>query len=326
MSNSEEEEIARDYICFEKPDATIIVVDSTCLERNLNLVYQIMEITTNIIVCVNLLDEAKSKKIKIDLHSLSKELGVPVVGTTARKKKTLDKLMDTLYKVCKKEITPTPLKVTYSDLIENQINSLQLVVQNEFDLNYNLSNWISLKLIDGEEKIIKSIEKNLKINLQQNQSIQDKKSKVLENLYEQNIMQNKFRDNIVSQIIHKSESICKNVCTFENENYSKRDRNIDKILTSKKFGIPIMIIFLSLIFYITIIGSNYPSQALFNIFNWLQDKLLLFAEFIHCPELISNLLIFGIFQTLTWVISVMLPPMAIFFPLFTFLEDLRIPT
>lgn len=79
MSNSEEEEIARDYICFGNPDATVIVVDATCLERNLNLVFQTMEITNNIIICVNLLDEAKKKKIKIDLDKLSKELGVPVV-------------------------------------------------------------------------------------------------------------------------------------------------------------------------------------------------------------------------------------------------------
>ena len=90
MSNSEEEEIARDYICFGNPDATIVVVDATCLERNLNLVFQIMEITNNIILCVNLLDEAKKKKIKIDLKKLSDLLGIPVVGTIARNKKTLD--------------------------------------------------------------------------------------------------------------------------------------------------------------------------------------------------------------------------------------------
>jgi ferrous iron transport protein B len=100
MSNSEEEEIARDYICFGNPDCTVIVVDATCLERNLNLVFQTMEITNNIIVCVNLLDEAKKKKIHIDLNQLSDELGVPVVGTTARKKKTLDSLMDTIKHIC----------------------------------------------------------------------------------------------------------------------------------------------------------------------------------------------------------------------------------
>ena len=87
MSYSEEEEIARNYICFEKPDATVIVLDATCLERNLNLVFQIMEITDNVIVCVNLLDEAKKKKIKIDLEKLSKNLGVPVVRDYCKKEK-----------------------------------------------------------------------------------------------------------------------------------------------------------------------------------------------------------------------------------------------
>lgn len=100
MSNSEEEEIARNYICFGNPNCTVIVVDATCLERNLNLVFQTMEITNNIVVCVNLLDEAKKKNIHIDLDKLSDELGVPVVGTIAQKKKTLDSLMNTINKMC----------------------------------------------------------------------------------------------------------------------------------------------------------------------------------------------------------------------------------
>ena len=103
MSNSEEEEIARDYICFGEPDATIVVVDATVLERNLNLVFQIMEITDRLILCVNLLDEAKKKKIKIDLKKLEEELGIPVVGTIARKKKTLNNLLEKTLKVSKKE-------------------------------------------------------------------------------------------------------------------------------------------------------------------------------------------------------------------------------
>ena len=113
MSNSEEEEIARDYICFGNPDVTVIVVDSTCLERNLNLVYQIMEITDNIIVCVNLLDEAKKKKIKVDLKKLEDLLGVPVVGTIAREKQTLENLKNTIYKVCEGEIRPHTKTVRY---------------------------------------------------------------------------------------------------------------------------------------------------------------------------------------------------------------------
>ena len=125
MSNSEEEEIARDYICFGNPDVTVIVVDSTCLERNLNLVFQIMEITDNIILCVNLLDEAKKKKIKINLKKLEQLLGVPVVGTTARDKRTLEKLKDTIYKVCTGKIVPCPNVVKYNPKIEENINLLE---------------------------------------------------------------------------------------------------------------------------------------------------------------------------------------------------------
>lgn len=308
LSTSEEEEIARDYICFGKPDCTIIVVDATCLERNLNLVFQVMEITNNVILCVNLLDEAKKKKIKIDLDKLSSELGIPVVGTTARKKKTLTNLIKTLEKVCNGNIKPNPKKVRYSKDIEKSISEISNILEVETSLPKQLYRWVSLKLLDGEPKILNSIQENFSIDINKFDAFK----KLNEN----------FKDVIVSSIMDKAEKICKKVCTFENENYSSRDRKIDKILTSKYLGFPIMILFLGLIFWFTIVGANYPSQILFSLFEWIQEKLFLFVNWIGIPEWISNMLILGIYQTLTWVISVMLPPMAIFFPLFTILEDL----
>lgn len=185
-----------------------------------------------------------------------------------------------------------------------------------------MSRWIGLKIIDGEEKILESIEENLGIDLLNNETLEDIKNVARTELQENNISEKNFKDLIVSSIMHKSETICGKVCTFEDENYSNRDRKIDKILTSKKFGIPIMILFLGIIFWLTIVGSNYPSQALFSMFAWLQEKLFLVADFLHCPEWLSSMLISGVYQTLTWIVSVMLPPMAIFFPLFTILEDL----
>lgn len=308
LSTSEEEEIARDYICFGKPDCTIIVVDATCLERNLNLVFQVMEITNNVILCVNLLDEAKKKKIKIDLDKLSSELGIPVVGTTARKKKTLTNLIKTLEKVCNGNIKPNPKKVRYSKDIEKSISEISNILEVETSLPKQLYRWVSLKLLDGEPKILNSIQENFSIDINKF----DDFKKLNEN----------FKDVIVFSIMDKAEKICKKVCTFENENYSSRDRKIDKILTSKYLGFPIMILFLGLIFWLTIVGANYPSQILFSLFEWIQEKLFLFVNWIGIPDWISNMLILGIYQTLTWVISVMLPPMAIFFPLFTILEDL----
>ena len=340
MSNSEEEEIARDYICFGNPDVTVIVLDSTVLERNLNLVFQIMEITDNIIVCVNLLDEAKKKKIKIDLKKLEKLLGVPVVGTTARDKNTLENLKNTIYKVCNGEIICSPNEVEYSPEIEENVTLLAESVNSvnrdvpfwqiqenrdlalaEKYISKKLYRWIAIKLIDGEEKILKSIQKNLNLNLE-NKEILKSLSKVKENLMQKNITQKNFKDQIVSEIMKNAEEVSKEVCTFENKDYSLRDRKIDKILTSKKFGIPIMILFLGIIFWLTIVGANYPSKALFSMFNWIQDKLIVFAKYLHSPKWLSDMLINGIYQTLTWIIAVMLPPMAIFFPLFTILEDL----
>lgn len=222
MSNSEEEEIARDYICFGEPDATVVVVDATCLERNLNLVFQIMEITDKVILCVNLLDEAKKKKIKIDLELLSKELGIPVVGTTARNKKTLDKLMNSIIKVCNNELIPHPKKIKYSSIIEESINKLEETLKASFTLPNNLYRWISLKIIDGEEKILSTIENNLSISIVDNSVIQNTKNSIQKNLNEKNITAETFKDLIVSSIMKKAEKVCKKVCCFENENYSRK--------------------------------------------------------------------------------------------------------
>lgn len=323
MSNSQEEEIARDYICFEKPDVMVVVVDSTCLERNLNLVYQTMEITSNVIVCVNLLDEAEKKGIKIDLEELSNLLGVPVVGTIARKKKTLKNLISTIDKVATKEIIPKANNVKYIPVIEDAVDIIEKVVYDKLENNdKNLARWITLKLIDGDEKIISTIESYLKINLKNDKEIALKLNEAKILLLKNNIGENNFRDNIVSSIILNAERVNKKVCEYKNSKYRERDKKIDKILTSKKFGIPIMLAFLGVIFWITITGANYPSTILSNFFNFIQEKLYILFEYWNAPDWLTGVLVTGMFQTTGWVISVMLPPMMIFFPLFTLLEDL----
>lgn len=321
MSNSEEEEIARDYICFGNPDATVVILDATCLERNLNLVYQIMEITPNIIVCVNLLDEAKKKGIHIDLKKLEQKLGVPVVGTIARKKKTLNALMNKVEEVASKKICIKPNLVKYAPIIEEIISDISSKVLVEEETEY-LKRWISIKLIDREEKILKSIEKNLNINLLKNEDINNKLIQSEEVLKNNNINKENIRDTIVSSIIFEAESIAKEVIEYENKSYKERDIKIDKILTSKALGIPIMLIFLGIILWLTIIGANYPSELLSTLFAWIGEKLVLFFNYLGAPLWLKGLLIDGMYQTVTWVISVMLPPMAIFFPMFTLLEDL----
>lgn len=238
-SYSKEEEVTKEFVESNEYDGIIVVVDATSLERNLNLTLQILQRTKKVIVCVNLLDEAKKKGIDIDLDKLSELLGVSVVGTVATKKKTLDKL---------KKNTNFMLEKDAGEVISK----------------------ISAEDISKEAQVI------------------------------------------ADMVITKKESIY------------ERDRKIDKILTSKKFGIPIMITMLGVIFWLTIVGANYPSEFLNSIFGIGKEYLRSFFEFCCFPQFLNNMLIDGVYQTVTWIISVMLPPMAIFFPLFTLLEDLGV--
>ena len=319
MSNSEEEEIARDFICFGEQDCTIVVVDATCLERNLNLVYQIMEITNNVVVCVNLLDEAKKKKIHIDLDKLSDFLGVPVVGTIAQKPKTLKKLMNVVYDVCNKNYKCTPMQISYCPAIEDAICILEPELSKRSCAIS--SRWLCLKLLDGNKEIINSIEKHLNLSFN-SKNINDKLKEANDVLRKNLITEDNFKDKIISNIVFEAENVCKKIVSFENGSYNEKDRKIDKILTSKKYGIPIMLLFLGLIFWLTITGANYPSQMLSNLFAIIEEKLLALFISIGTPSWVSDILVLGMYKTLAWVVAVMLPPMAIFFPLFTILEDL----
>ena len=342
MSNSEEEEIARDYICFGNPDATVVILDATSLERNLNLVYQIMEITDNVVVCVNLLDEAKKKGIHIDFNELEKRLGVPVVGTIARKKKTLNELMEKVEKVCRGKIAPEPKTVRYQPYIEQSVDCIENKIaemlknrkkidsgtnkedsQNKaYKSNKNLARWISLKVIDGNEKILRKIEEKLEIKLIDNEDLQQELETVHDIMASNGIPQEVVKDKMISSIVFMAENVYKDAVTLQNEEYNSKDRKIDKILTSKTWGIPIMLLFLGIIFWLTIVGANYPSELLSQFFEWLQEKILYVFDFLLAPEWLKGILIDGVYRTLTWIIAVMLPPMAIFFPLFTLLEDL----
>ena len=322
MSHSEEEEIARNYICFGKSDTLLIVVDATCLERNLNLVYQSLEITPNIILCVNLLDEAKRKGININLDLLSQRLGIPVVGTIAKSKKTLKSLMSQVENICTKKIHPSPIKLNYGVAIEESIEILEPLIHKQLTNAHSyLARWISIKLIEGDAKILTSISEQLNINLSSNEILKAL-NLVYSRLEKSNIKKETFNDKIISEIFFNAEMLAKSVCSYNKGSYSNIDRKADKILTSKKYGIPIMLLFLGLIFWLTIVGANYPSELLSSFFAYIQEKLLSFLNYIGSSAWLTSLLIDGIYSTLTCVIAVMLPPMAIFFPLFTILEDL----
>ena len=314
LSSSVEEEIARDFICFANPDVTVVVVDATCLERNLILVLQILEMTNKVVVCVNLMDEAKRKNIKITLEKLSEILGVPVVGTSARSGKGFEKLMDAVYKVSHNLTETNPIRIVYDENIEKVVNSIEEKIKlSSLQNNYINSRWLSLKLLDKDLAILSSISKYLKYDVSSEIGSEDFSRKITE--------PDEIRDNIVSRIVDLAEKIYKQVVEKENNN---RDltRKVDDILTSKTFGIPAMISLLGIIFWITIEGANIPSSLLSRFLFGIESKLTVFFTVNNLPDWLHGALVLGVYRTLAWVVSVMLPPMAIFFPLFTLLEDL----
>ena len=321
MASSVEEEVARNFICFGSPDTIVVVVDATNLERNLNLVLQILEVNNNVIVCVNLLDEAKKKKIEINFKKLSDVLKVPVVGTSARSSQGLDKLKEEIYNLSHNKNKKDNLKVTYPDFLENILKNIQNIIKKYVDNKIN-SRWLSIKLLDLDETLHKTLNEYLKIDILEYEDVNKVINESWLELEKHNINKENIRDIIVSKIIRTGEKIYKECVTLKNKKYNERDRKIDKILTSKAFGIPIMLVLLGVIFWITIVGANYPSEILSNFLFDIQDKLTIFFQNLGTPSWVHGVLVLGIYRTLAWVISVMLPPMAIFFPLFTLLEDL----
>ena len=310
FANSQEEEIARDFICFGKPEITIVVVDSTSLERNLNLVLQIMEITDNVVVSLNLIDEAKRKGIKINVEKLEKELGIPVIPTVARDGIGVEKLLNTIHNA---KHSYSPNKVKYSSEVENTIYEIENILSTYLNESQNIR-WIALRLIDGDE----NIKKELKTFLIEH-GFTDEPLNKIENIIKKH---ENIDDSIVTTIYENAEKISNEVVTIEDNRKVNWDKKLDDILTSKITGYPIMIILLGLIFWITIVGANYPSELLAKAFFSFEDKLTYLFTKWDVADWLYGILVLGVYRTLAWVISVMLPPMAIFFPLFTLLEDL----
>ncbi|MGU8939338.1 ferrous iron transport protein B [Clostridium perfringens] len=315
LSNSEEEEIARDYICFNDPDIVVVVADATSLERNLNLFIQISEITEKAILCVNLTDEAEKNNIKIDLDLLSKELNANLVSSSARNGVGIEELKEAIFK----EITLKSSQknaINYDSPIEKAIEEIEIILDETLEVPKRKKRWIALRILEGNTSILKS--------LYNKYNIQEKYINMISKIKDE--LNKDYKDELVEDIIIKS--IIKEAERIGNkvvkggEEYTDFQRKIDKILVSKSTGIPIMIMTLLVVLWITITLANYPSEMLANMFAHGELYIRDFFSGLNLPSWISGILIDGIYVTLAWVISVMLPPMAIFFPMFTLLEDL----
>lgn len=318
MAHSAEEALARDGICFGNCDAAVVICDSTCLERNLNLVLQILETGIPAMVCVNFMDEAAKKNIRIDLPALSRELSAPVAGTTARKKRSLEHFLDRLDETVDHPDTE-PFRISYDAAVEQAISMLLPFTE---PLSSRLSpRWLALRLLENDPGLLRSLNTFLGRDLSEDDALCQAVLQARSHLDQAGIFEDDLKDRIVSGIVNTAESIASRTVSLPEKPYGKRDAFWDRILTGRLAGYPAMIGLLALIFWLTITGANYPSALLSSLFFSFQEKLTAAFMAVNAPQWLHGILVLGVYRVLAWVISVMLPPMAIFFPLFTLLED-----
>lgn len=309
LSTSEDEEIARNFILFDKPDVTVVVADATRIERNMNLILQILQITDRVILCVNLIDEARRNKIEVNINALSRRLGIPVIGTSARSYKGIPELLGMIESVATGKTLCSPYRNIYlPNRTTEYINQLSKAIAKSFPEIDN-SSWIALRMIEKDPDVLNKYGTDELIMMSEDIHLK---------------IGDDFHENIIEGIYSDAASICSEAVRQPHSNGKiALDAKIDKILTSKTFGIPIMIMLLAVVFWLTIRGSNYPSSWLDSLLiGWLYPNIKYLCTDIACmPWWMSGFLVDGIYLSTAWVVSVMLPPMAIFFPLFTLLED-----
>lgn len=238
-ADSPEEQLARDFICGGSADVTVVVADATCLRRNLLLAVQLRCRTPRLVLCLNLMDEARKKGVAVDTDALSRGLGVPVVTAAARSGQGLDALRTAVLNMARRPVTEDAWTPPDSDSS--------------------------------------------------------------------------------AAVARRAAEIADACLSSRPEDIHARDRRLDRLLTGPATGIPVMLLLLGAVFWLTIWGANAPSALLSRWLMALQEPLRTLLS--GAPWWVQGALVDGVYRTAAWVVAVMLPPMAIFFPLFTLLED-----
>lgn len=247
----------------------VIVCDATCLERNLNLVLQILEATDRTLVCVNLLDEAEKKNITIDLDQLSDLLCVPVAGTSARKKSTLSSFLERLDDITEGPAIPH-YQVTYCPELEKAVSMVEPAVKNWLDTHelpfYTTSRFLSLRLLEDDPSFLRSFTNACQLVPSQDPAIADCLKTAWDHLNRKGIFKDILKDRIVSGLIDNAETIASLCVKLPERSYNETDRKLDRILTGRLAAYPAMAGLLALIFWITLVGANDLSALLSRLF------------------------------------------------------------
>lgn len=329
MATSIDEEIASDFILYGQPDVTVVVVDATHLERNLNLVFQIMEITDRIVVCLNLIDEAKRHGFEVDDRRLARDLGVPVAATAARSGQGLAGLLDAIKDVATGNTVCKPRRVSYnSNELGAAISQLTTQLRAILPGLHNVR-WIALRLLDGDERIESAlrtgeIDPSSKETREAVSAKQAKLDSIIRDAINLRHEIGNIHERLVETLYSEAAEVADRAVSHSGEKTRfDFDRAVDRVVTSRVYGFPIMLLMLTAVFWLTIWGANIPSEFIASVLiDQGQPFLKGLATSIGFPWWLSGLLIDGMYLATAWVVSVMLPPMAIFFPLFTLLEDL----
>ncbi|MFV1966791.1 MAG: ferrous iron transport protein B [Pirellulaceae bacterium] len=341
LATSLDEEIARDFILFGKPDVTVIVIDATRLERNLNLALQVLEITDRVVVCLNLMDEAARHGLSIDAEHLSREMGVPVVPTSARFAQGVDQLLQVVHEVATGQRPCHPRRFELKPpALEEAVNRLEAEMEKVFPEIPN-ARWVALRLLDGDEHMARAVHHGkfegtpaleTLSNLPGSSSdggLDARKADASHNDLLSIVSQLRwqvgpdFHQSLVEAIYASAAQTADRVVTRDaRRSKLDLDRALDRLLTSRWFGYPLMILMLTFVLWVTIAGANAPSAMLaWLLLDGLHPILKSGAAAMAMPWWLDGLLIDGMYLATAWVVAVMLPPMAIFFPLFTLLED-----
>ena len=366
QAGSLDEEVARDFILFGQPDVTVVVVDAMRLERNLNLVLQILEITDRVVVCLNLVDEARRHGISVDAGRLERELGVPVVPTVARRGEGIDELLRAAAEVATGARRNRPHRVqSQPAAVEDAVDAIAPLVAEEFPELPN-ARWVAMRLLNADERVTEAVRSGEIGRLGGVGGREDGDAKAGEPdvaavgdgpagatagsgsgtvpdrgphpeiparegparilkaaTRHRWALKPGFHDALAENTYREAERIAgAAVRRGRSRSGARLDRALDRWLTSRVFGFPLMLAILAAVFWLTIAGANVPSSMLATLLiDRVHPVLQGLGSWAGLPWWLSGFLFDGVYLATAWVVSVMLPPMAIFFPLFTLLED-----
>ena len=256
--------------------------------------------------------------IEIDIEKLSDILKVPVIGICARKKQDIEQLVRLIEDKVQSSFSHSYI-VKYPEIIEQYLVEVENTLKPLLP-DYLNSRFFSFKLMINDKTMLDKLEQVTNFKLEKHLCLKEKIEDVRCCLKEQKLLTSFLKYFEVRQIMKDAEKINQMVVKKVKKSTIKYQW-IENVLKNKWTGIPIMFILLFMIFWLTMIGANYPSQLLFHFFEWLGTWLQYSLEILTIPKWLISLIMDGAYLTVTWVVSVMLPPMAIFFPLFTLLED-----